>query len=145
MKISIASYSFNGLSGAGMMDVFGYLESCKHRYGLDAADIWNGILGSDEKAYLQPDFLRKVREALSERELALVNYHADGCHICEDDPAARERNYQSALAHLKAAAHLGALTIRNHRKQRNTYLVHRYMVGIGLFRALNLQVLCSLR
>ena len=112
MKISIASYSFHGLRGAGMMDVFGYLESCKQRYGLDAADFWNGILGSDEKVYLQPDFLRKVKEALAERELVLANYHADGCHVWEDDPAARERNYQSALAHLKAAADLGAKTVR---------------------------------
>ena len=49
MKISIASYSFHGLIGAGMMDVFGYLEACKHRYGLDAADFWNGLLGRDDK------------------------------------------------------------------------------------------------
>jgi len=112
MKISIASYSFHGLRGAGMMDVFGYLESCKFRYGLDAADFWTGILGSDADVYLQPDFLRKVKEALAEREMVLVNYHADGCHVWEDDPAARERNYQSALAHLRASADLGARTVR---------------------------------
>ncbi len=112
MKLSIASYSFNGLTEAGMMDVFGYLESCRHRYGLDTADIWTGTLGADEKVFLNPDFLRKVREALAERDLALVNYHADGCHVWEDDPAARERNYRSALAHLNAAKYLGARTAR---------------------------------
>jgi sugar phosphate isomerase/epimerase len=112
MKISIASYAFHGLRGADMMDVFGYLETCKYRYGLDAADIWNGLMGPDEKVYLQEGFLGKVREALAEREMVLANYHADGCHIWEDDPAARERNYRSALAHLKAAATLGALTVR---------------------------------
>ena len=42
LKISILSYSFRGLLAAGKMDVFGYLESCKYRYGLDAADLWNG-------------------------------------------------------------------------------------------------------
>lgn len=42
MRISILSYSFRGLLEAGMMDVFGYLETCKYRYGLDAADIWRG-------------------------------------------------------------------------------------------------------
>ncbi len=33
-KVSILSYSFLGLFKAGMMDVFGYLESCKYRYNL---------------------------------------------------------------------------------------------------------------
>jgi len=112
MNISIASYSFHGLIGAGMMDVFGYLETCKYRYHLDAADIWNGLLGPDEKVYLQESFLGKVKEALAEREMVLANYHADGCHVWEDDPAARERNYQSALAHLRAARLLGAKTVR---------------------------------
>lgn len=112
MQISIAAYSFHGLRNAGMMDVFGYLESCRHRYALDTADFWNGILGADETVYLQPEFLRKVREALAEREMTLANYHADGCHVWEDDPAARERNHRSALRHLEAAAFLGARTVR---------------------------------
>lgn len=112
MKISIASYSFHGLIGAGMMDVFGYLETCKYRYHLDAADFWNGLLGPDEKVYLQEDFLRKVNEALAEREMALANYHADGCHVWEDSPDARERNHQSALAHLEAARFMAAQTVR---------------------------------
>jgi len=112
MKISIASYSFHGLRGTDMMDVFGYLESCKYRYRLDAADIWNGLLGADEKLYLQEPFLKKVKTALAEREMVLANYHADGCHVWEDDPAKRDRNYQSALQHLRAAAFLGAKTVR---------------------------------
>jgi len=112
MKISIAAYSFHGLIGAGMMDVFGYLESCKYRYHLDAADIWNGLLGRDEKVYLEEGFLKKVSEALAEREMVLANYHADGCHVWEDAPDARERNHRSALAHLTAARRLGAETVR---------------------------------
>ena len=39
MKLSIASYSFHGLLDEGKMDVFGYLETIRYRYGLDAADI----------------------------------------------------------------------------------------------------------
>ena len=112
MKISIAAFSFHGLRGANMMDVFGYLEACRFRYGLDAADFWTGILGPDEKVYLQDDFLAKVKEGLAEREMVLANYHADGCHVWEDDPAAREKNYRSAQAHLRAAATLGAKTVR---------------------------------
>ena len=41
--ISIASYSFHGLLEAGMIDVFGYLESCRYRYHLDTADIWSNL------------------------------------------------------------------------------------------------------
>jgi len=107
MKVCIASYSFHGLLDAGMIDVFGYLESCKYRYHLGAADIWNGMLPTTDD-----DFLKKVKDALGERELELANLCVDDAHIWEDDPADRERNYQNALAHLKAAEFLGAKTIR---------------------------------
>lgn len=107
MNISIASYSFHGLLKEGKMDVFGYLESCKYRYDLKSADIWNGMFASIEE-----DFLRKVKEALDERELVLANLCVDGPHIWVDDPAEREQNYRNALAYLHAAEVLGARTIR---------------------------------
>jgi sugar phosphate isomerase/epimerase len=107
MKVTIASYSFHGLTGDGMMDAFGYIESIKYHYRLDAADFWNGTMGP-----IDPDHLRKVKQALADREMALANYHVDGVHVWEDDPDARERNYRSALEHLKAAAYLGAQTVR---------------------------------
>lgn len=111
MRISIASYSFHGLKSSGQIDIFGYLESCKYRYQLHTADIWNGLMGAPE-AYLQPAFLQQVKDALAERELSLCNFHVDGVHVWENDPAARERNYRSALAHLDAAEFLGAKTVR---------------------------------
>lgn len=111
MQISIASYSFHGLRGAGMMDGFGYLESCKYRYGLDAADFWNGILGPDELV-LDPAYQKKLVEALHEREMTVANYHIDGCHIWEDDAAVREQHYQMALKHLQVARVIGAKTVR---------------------------------
>ncbi|MCD6291003.1 MAG: sugar phosphate isomerase/epimerase [Anaerolineae bacterium] len=107
MKISVASYSFHGLLREGQMDLFGYLESVKYRYGLDAADIWNGMLLSTDEEYL-----RKVKDALDERELVLVNLCVDGAHLWDPDPAIRERNRQNALAHLRAAEILGAKTVR---------------------------------
>jgi sugar phosphate isomerase/epimerase len=106
MRVSIASYAFHGLLREGTMDVFGYLESCKYRYGV-AADIWNGMLPTTDE-----EFIAKVKEALDERELPLANLCVDGAHIWEDDPEARERNYQNALAHLRAAVTLGAKTVR---------------------------------
>ena len=107
LKISILSYSFRGLLEEGKIDVFGYLESCKHRYGLDAADIWTGFLPSREEAYL-----RKVREALDDRELALADLCADGAHIWEDRAEDREKNHAAALEWLKAADLLGARFLR---------------------------------
>jgi len=107
MKTSIASYAFYGLLREGKIDLFGYLESCKYRYGLRTADIWNGMLVSTEEGYLN-----KVKDALDERELTLVNLCVDGAHIWEDDADVREQNYQNALAHLRAAEILGARTIR---------------------------------
>ena len=107
MNISIASYAFHVLVGQGAMDIYGYLESCKYRYHLQSADIWNGMLSSTDE-----DYLSKVKEALDERELELANLCVDQAHIWEDDPEARERNHQNALAHLRAAEVLGARTVR---------------------------------
>jgi len=107
VKISIASYAFHGLVAEGKMDVFGYLETCKFRYRVDVADIWNGMLPTTEE-----DFIRKVREALDEKEMGLANLCVDGAHVWDPDPAARERLHQNALAHLRAAVVLGAQTVR---------------------------------
>jgi sugar phosphate isomerase/epimerase len=110
--ISIASYSFHEHIAAGRMNVFGYLESVRYRYHLTVADIWNGLLGSDPEKYLNPEFLGAVRAAIDERDLSLANYHADACHLWEDDPQTRERHLQLALRHLDAAEALGARTVR---------------------------------
>ena len=114
MRISILSYSFRGLLGEGKMDVFGYLEACKYRYGLGAADIWTGFLTSTDPAYL-----KKVRDALDERELVLADLCVDDAHIWEDNPDARKKNRDHALAHLKAAAVLGARFVRIDAGGRN--------------------------
>ncbi len=107
MNVSVLSYSFRGLLAEGKMDVFGYLESCRYRYGLGAADIWNGFLPS-----LDEDYLKKVKDALDERELVLADLCVDRAHVWDDDPAVREQNYQNALAHLKAGEILGARFVR---------------------------------
>ena len=98
MKISIASYSFHGLLAEGKMDLFGYLEACRFRYHVQAADIWNGMFASTED-----DFLKKMKEGLEERQMELANLCVDGPHIWEDDPAVREQHYQDC-SHLSARA-----------------------------------------
>ena len=68
MNVAIASYAFHGLLRNRTIDLFGYLESCRYRYDVRTADIWNGMLTSGEPAYLA-----KVKQALIERELELVS------------------------------------------------------------------------
>ena len=107
MRITICSYAFHGLQQAGQIDAFGYLESVRYRYGLDAADLWNWTLAS-----LEEDYLRKVRSALDERELVLACLAVDGAHIWDPDPEVRAQHYQKALANLRAAEILGARSVR---------------------------------
>ncbi len=111
MKISVASYSFHGMRASGMIDAFGYLETCRYRYRLNAADFWNGILGPDDLIF-DPGFQRKLITALRDREMIVANYHVDGCHLWEDDPAMRNHHRQIALRHLDFAAKIGAKTVR---------------------------------
>ena len=129
MNIAIASYSFHGLVGNKTMDVFGYLEACRHRYDLRSADIWNGMIPNLEKG-----FLAQLREGLRERELELANLCVDGPHLWEDDAAVRDEHHRGALAWLKAAEYLGARTIRidagvrakTFSKVQFDYIVKRY-------------------
>ena len=107
MKISIASYAFHGLVAEGKMDVFGYLETCKYRYHVDRADIWNGMLPTTDD-----EFIQKVRDEMDARGMVLANLCVDGAHAWDDNPEERERLHQSALAHLNAAVILGAETVR---------------------------------
>ncbi|MDR3143186.1 MAG: sugar phosphate isomerase/epimerase [Tannerellaceae bacterium] len=85
LRLSTLSYSFHGLAGAGMMDVFHFFESCRYRYGLDTADLWNGMFTSTDD-----EFIDKVHLALEERQLVIPNIAVDGAHIMpagKDDPA----------------------------------------------------------
>jgi sugar phosphate isomerase/epimerase len=107
MNIALASYSFHIHKKLGKIDVFGYLETVKYRYGLNAADIWNGMLESLDEPYL-----RKVKEGLEERELVLANLCVDRAHLWDLDPEVREELHRKGWEHLKAAAYLGARTMR---------------------------------
>ena len=85
LMVSMLSYSFHGLFNAGMMDLFHFFETCKYRYHLEAADLWNGMFASTED-----DYIKKVRSALDDRQLKVPNIACDGCHILaagNDNPA----------------------------------------------------------
>lgn len=106
-NVALASYSFHGLLGAGMMDLFGYLETMRYRMNLLTADIWNGMFLSTEA-----DYVKKVKTALEERDLTLVNLCVDGPHLWDDDEEVRAQHKKDALRWLEIAKELNAKTIR---------------------------------
>lgn len=105
--ISIASYSFHNLRSEGRLDVFGYLELLKSRYGVEYADIWSGFLST-----LEVDFLKKIRQEMDRRGMTLANLCVDGPHLWEDDAEKRKNHDALALEYIKAGKILGARTIR---------------------------------
>lgn len=97
------------------MDVFGYLETVKYRYRMDAVDLWNGFfIDRSDSVYKLADksYIRKIREALDEKEMRVVNFAVDGAHLWDPDPDIRQKLYENALVHLDAAEILGAETVR---------------------------------
>src|ERR1035437_3584694 len=107
MPASIMCYSFFGLHREGKMDVFGFLETCKYRYSLQAGDLWSGFLTSTDESYF-----KKIREAYDEREMVCPQLAVDGANVWDADPDVREKNYRNALTYLKANTILGAKFVR---------------------------------
>ncbi len=126
MQASIISYAFSSMMQAGKVDIFGYLEAIKYRFGLTGADIWNGMLyprpapGSDPMEGFRrmltsaPEeaLALQVKDALGERGLELACFACDLCHIWEDDPERRALLNKNAWAHIALGEKMGAKTIR---------------------------------
>lgn len=115
MKVSIGGYSFQNTFVQGKMDVFGYLETVKYRYGLNVVDLYNGFFVDKSGPVWEladDDYLRKIREALDEKEMTVVNLAVDTASLWDQDEERRELQYQNALKHLRAAEILGAQTVR---------------------------------
>src|ERR1035437_2942992 len=107
MRVSVSSYSFRGLMQEGKIDIFGFMETCKYRYHLDATDLWSGFIPNTEDAYL-----KKLKEGLDERELIVPNIAVDGAQVWEDAPEKRQQCYERALTFLNAGRILGARFVR---------------------------------
>lgn len=97
MKASIGGFSFYQLLSEGEMDIFGYLETVKFRYRLDAVDLWNGFF-CDRNVPIwtlaDEDYLRKIRKALDEKQLTVANLAVDRAHLWDPDPEVREQLHQ---------------------------------------------------
>lgn len=107
LKISIMSYAFHGLLRRGMIDLFGYLETSKYRYHLEAVHLWSGFFESTDQEYLT-----KVKEAVAERELTIGEIAVDGAHVWDDDVDVRTKNHENAKAYLNAARYLDIPFVR---------------------------------
>ncbi|MCL2775399.1 MAG: sugar phosphate isomerase/epimerase [Oscillospiraceae bacterium] len=109
--ISIASYSFHGLFGAGRTNIFAYLEALKYRYNVEYADIWSGFL-PDFNENIDEDLLKKIKCSMDEKGITLANLCVDGPHIWTDNKDERDKHYKGAHNYLKAGIILGAKTVR---------------------------------
>jgi len=107
IDFSIMSYSFHGLLNVGAMNVFGYLETVKYRYGLSTADIWNCFLEN-----YKPGYVAMLKDNIDERGLKVVNFCCDMAHIWDNDPEIRKQNEETAWKCIETAETLGAKTIR---------------------------------
>ena len=107
IKMSIMSYAFHGLLRRGMIDMFGYLETSKYRYNMDAVHLWSGYFESTDEEYLL-----KVKEAIEERELFPGDLAVDQAHVWDDDADRRATHYKNAKAYLNAARILSVPFVR---------------------------------
>ena len=108
LRLSVLAYSFHGLVNNGMMDMFGFFETCKYRYGLDAADLWVGMFASTDDEYLD-----KVVSGLEDRQLIVPNIALDaGAHFTHGDEAARKRAEGLQDRYLEIANRLGVGFLR---------------------------------
>jgi sugar phosphate isomerase/epimerase len=126
MEISICSFSFHRLLGAGKQDIFQYIRDCKvlgctrlqpwnaHfalSAGLDAivqlgrtpgkADAPDWLLPTQDKGYL-----KAVRQAAEDAQLPFELLAVDRAHIYEADPKLREENRRRAYQWLDIAESL---------------------------------------
>ena len=136
LRVSMLSYSFHGLINNGMMDIFHFFETCKYRYGLDAADLWSGMFKS-----LEDDYITKVHSALEDRGLIVPNIAVDGAHIMHsgDDNPVELRTKQNRFMEIAKRLGVGFVRfdagprMRNGRKEENgwtneefDFIVKRY-------------------
>jgi len=106
-NFAVMSYSFHGLHNVGTMNLFGYLETVRYRYGLSTADIWNGFIESYDEAYI-----RLVKQNLDERGLTVVNVCCDQAHVWDNDIVKRAENERMAWNCLRFAKAVGAKSVR---------------------------------
>lgn len=107
VRLSVGSWSFHSLFDAGKMSLFGYLETIKYRYHLREADIWTGMLLTNDESYI-----RALKESLDEEGLTVACLATDGTQVWDEDPDIQVNNRKRVLRYLEIASVLGARTVR---------------------------------
>ena len=108
LPLSCLSYSFHGLVREGMMDIFHYFETCRYRFGLDAADLWNGMI-------VKPDddtYMNKVFRALQERQLVVPNIAVDEGHLLASGNEDAAKLHATQDRYMQIAKRLGVGFVR---------------------------------
>lgn len=127
MDISICSFSFHRLLGAGKQDMFQYIKDSKS-LGATLLQPWNATLVRpvdaeaaketfpDVPAWAAPvtdqKYLTEVKAAAAKAGLGIEGIAVDQAHIYEEDPAKRKANRARAYIWMDIAATLGAKMIR---------------------------------
>jgi sugar phosphate isomerase/epimerase len=122
-----------------MMDIFHYFETCKYRYGLDAADMWAGMFTATDD-----EFIRKVYIALEDKQLVIPNIAVDGAHIMasgDEDPA-QLRATQDVYMGIARKLGVGFLrfdagpVMRNNRKETDGWTDQEFDLIVKRYREL---------
>ncbi len=127
MDISICSFSFHRLLGAGKQDMFQYIKDSKS-LGATLLQPWNATLvrpvDAEAAKTTFPDvpswaapvtdqkYLADVRAAAVKAGMGFEGLAVDQAHIYEEDPAKRQANRARAYIWMDIAAKLGARMIR---------------------------------
>lgn len=137
MDISIASYSFVRLLGAGKQDIFQYIQESK-RMGCTRLEPWNAHLTTiherDNVIKTEPysieasrlteaeeEYLASIKQAANQAGLPFGCIAVDGAHIYEASEELRNKNRAKAYRWLSIAEKLGASHIRIDAGGRETW------------------------
>jgi sugar phosphate isomerase/epimerase len=109
-KLSLMGYSFHALLKEGRSNIYHFLEMAKHRYHVDAVDIWSGYVPEDT---VNEASAKDIKKALDELGLAVPNLCVDGRYVpWAPTDADAEGNHQRMLGFIDFATVIGAKTIR---------------------------------
>lgn len=107
MQISVSSWSFHNEFDAGRLDMVGFIKEARNTLHLDAIELVNWMAGGNSRERLQ-----KLKNALLENRIKVVNVPIDTGNISEIDPIKREKDLAGIKEWMDAAAFLGSSFVR---------------------------------
>jgi len=105
MKTSCCSWSYHRTFEAGKMDQMAWLDECA-RLGLDGVELLGNHFPDT-----QPDYLKQLKKACTDRYLTIAMVSAGG-HLTTKDDQQRAKDVEEIGAWVKVASFLGAPRVR---------------------------------